>query len=67
MPRHSPEVVRQWRAPWPTLPMVSALAFATWRVLLSSGPQWFATTDNPCFFFEAYGLASPDAEFVFPL
>ncbi len=38
-----------------------------WRILRSGGPQYFITTDNPGFFFRAYGLKNPNSEFVVPL
>lgn len=39
----------------------------SWRLLEARGPRFFMTTDNPMFFFEGYGLGSPQSEFVFPL
>ena len=41
----------------------------TWRVLVSSGLQYFITTDNPAFFFrqEGYGLGNELSELSFPL
>ena len=47
--------------------MLRALFGMTWRVLVASGPQYFATTDNPVFFFRAYGLAREDSELSFSL
>ena len=47
--------------------MVRALFGMTWRVLVSAGPQYFVTTDNPAFFFRAYGLAREESELTFPL
>ena len=61
------EVLEFIREPWPSEGMLDALYRMTWLVLISSGPQYFITTDNPAFFFEAYGLATPKAEFSFPL
>jgi Protein of unknown function (DUF4238) len=39
----------------------------TWRILVSSGPQFFITTDNPAFFFEGLGLGNAESELTFPL
>jgi hypothetical protein len=39
----------------------------TWRILVSSGPQFFISTDNPAFFFEGLGLANVESELTFPL
>lgn len=38
-----------------------------WRVLISSGPQYFITTDNPAFIFNAYGLGKDKSELCLPL
>jgi hypothetical protein len=55
------------REPWPSEGMLRALFGMTWRILVTSGPQFFATTDNPVFFFRAFGLATKRAEITFPL
>jgi len=62
-----PEVLEQIREPWPSEGMLGALFGMTWRILVSRGPQFFITTDNPAFFFRAYGLAGEEAELAFPL
>lgn len=62
-----PEVLEQIREPWPSEGMLRALFGMTWRVLVSSGPQYFVTTDNPAFFFRAYGLATEESELSFPI
>ncbi len=61
------EVLQQIREPWPSEGMLQALSGMTWRVLVSSGPQYFITTDNPVFFFKDYGLRCKESEFCFPL
>jgi hypothetical protein len=53
--------------PRPSLLIVERLAAMTWRVLLSQGPQYFITSDNPAFFFRGLGLDHQEAEFSFPL
>jgi hypothetical protein len=62
-----PTVLEQIRDPWPNEEMLRALFGMTWRVLVSSGPQYFVTTDNPAFFFRSYGLAKKESEVSFPL
>jgi len=62
-----PEVLEQIREPWPSEEMLRALFGMTWRVLISDGPQYFVTTDNPAFFFRGYGLARAESELSFPL
>ncbi len=61
------EIIQQVREPWASPDMLDAIYRMTWRVLISVGPQYFITTDNPGFFFGAYGLATPKAELCFPL
>lgn len=62
-----PAVLERIREPWPSEGMLRALFGMTWRVLVSAGPLYFLTTDNPAFFFRAYGLAQQKAELSFPL
>jgi len=38
-----------------------------WRFLLSNGPRYFVASDNPAYFFSAFGLSTDRAELVFPL
>ncbi len=62
-----PEIDKQVREPWPNEGMLDAIYQMTWRILISSGPQYFITSDNPAFFFSAYGLGTPNSELTFPL
>jgi len=61
------EVSDQIDSPWPTVRMIESVASMTWRVAFTRGPQFFITSDNPAFFFEAYGTGNPDSEIAFPL
>jgi hypothetical protein len=61
------EVLDIIREPWPSEELVRVLLQMTWRVLISAGPQYFITTDNPAFIFKAYGLAKDKSELCFPL
>lgn len=61
------EIIEQVREPWPSEAMLDAIYRMTWRVLISRGPTYFITCDNPAFFFGAYGLGTADAELSFPL
>jgi len=65
--RPPPEVQEIIREPWPSERILRALFGMTWRILESSGPQYFITTDNPAFFFEAFGLGREESELCFPL
>ena len=62
-------VVRTIEDPIPGERIVAALHEMTWRVLVSSGPQLFITTDNPAFFFrwEGFGLGNTQSELSIPL
>lgn len=62
-----PEIIRQLRAPWPSEPIVGLILAMTWRFVSTEGPTYFITSDNPAFFFECYGLGSPESELTFPL
>ncbi len=63
----SPELDTQIREPWPSERILDTIHRMTWRVLVSSGPLYFITSDNPAFFFGAYGIGTPKAELTFPL
>jgi len=62
-----PAVADQIRQPWPYRRMVTAINYMAWRILESSGSQYFITSDNPVFFSTGYGLARPESELCFPL
>jgi hypothetical protein len=61
------EVVKHIREPWPTARVVELIKNMTWRVLRTSGPNFYMTSDNPAFFFGPYGLEHAEAEVCFPL
>jgi hypothetical protein len=67
--RRSPpvEVVRQVRAPWPTPEMIDIIRRMYWRVLRTSGPNFYITCDNPAFFLTTLGLKDPEAEVCLPV
>ena len=62
-----PEVLAQIRSPWPSENVVNAILALTWRVLRSSGPNYFITTDNPAFFASQHGLGTQRSRLLFPL
>jgi hypothetical protein len=61
------EVIAQIRAPWPTHRMLQAIYDMDWRILTAHGPSFYATSDNPVFFFRGYGIGRPESELTFPL
>ena len=60
-------VLDQANEPWPSERVVHTVFSMSWRILESTGPQYFITSDNPAFFFEGFGLANEKAELTFPL
>lgn len=61
------EVVDRIRSPWPSENVLALVAAMTWRIVSAGGTGFFLTSDNPAYFFEAYGLGSPESELTFPL
>jgi hypothetical protein len=62
-----PKVEAMLREPWPYPRMADAIEDMAWRVLESSGPCYFITSDNPVFFHRDLGLGLPESELCFPL
>ena len=62
-----PAVVEQIHSPWPRWQYVDLVFSMMWRVVVTDSANRFLTSDNPAFFFEAYGLGRPEAEITFPL
>jgi len=60
-------IIEQIRTPWPSQQMIDLIYAMAWRVVETSGPSLFLTSDNPAFFFGAYGLGSEESEITFPL
>jgi len=55
--------------PFPSEIIVGTLFSMTWRIIKTSGPQFFLTTDDPAFFFfrQGMGLGNPRCQFALPL
>lgn len=62
-----PKVVAQMREPSPYKSMIVAIHDMVWRVLESSGPCYFITSDTPVFLHTDLGLGLPESEVCFPL
>jgi hypothetical protein len=62
-----PEVLANIASPWPNAAVLTAVRDMPWRIATTSGPSFFLTSDNPAYFFEAFGVASVDSELTFPL
>jgi hypothetical protein len=61
------DVVEMVETPWPSGRWLAAIFSMEWRFLLTGGPRYFITSDNPAYFFSAFGLATEKTELVFPL
>ena len=55
------------RTPWPSQNMVMAIFTMNWLVIKAPPTSFFITSDNPAVFNEAAGLATDQAELMFPL
>ncbi len=61
------EIVNQIRTPLPKEKILSLISKMTWRIIRPESDVLFITSDNPAFFFEAYGLGNLESELTFPL
>lgn len=63
------EVTEAINCPIPSETIVDTLFGMSWRVVESTGPQFFITSDNPAFYFrgEGYGLGNEQSEVTMPL
>lgn len=60
-------VTEEIKRPWATKEMLDAIHRMAWRVIHTTGPQKFITSDHPVFFSEGCGLAGKEGELSFPL
>jgi AraC-like DNA-binding protein len=61
------KIIEMIRTPWPTLKEMACLSTMTWQIVSSESDEFFVTSDNPAYFFEAYGLGNPQSELTFAL
>jgi Protein of unknown function (DUF4238) len=63
------EAIEKMNDPFPSVAIVEALLSMTWRIVETSGPQLFLTSDNPAVYFraEGYGLGGKETEIVMPI
>jgi hypothetical protein len=59
-------IIDQIRLPWATQEMIDLIGVMSWYVV-SSKEDRFITSDNPAYFFEAYGIGTPKSELTFPI
>ena len=59
-------IVNQIRLPWATQQMIDLICAMTWRIV-SAKEDYFITSDNPAYFFEAYGIGTQKSEITFPI
>jgi Protein of unknown function (DUF4238) len=63
------EAIEKMNDPFPSITIVNALLSMTWRIVETTGPQLFLTSDNPAVYirYEGYGLGGKEAEIVMPI
>lgn len=63
------EILDQIDCPFPSAFWVHLFLDMSWHVLVTGGPQFFITSDNPVFWkwAEGHGLGQPHSEFALPL
>ncbi len=63
------EAIEKMNDPFPSGTIVAALLSMTWRIVESTGPQLFLTSDNPSVYirYEGYGLGGKESEIVMPI
>jgi hypothetical protein len=63
-----PDVLRQISDPWISRGMLAAIDRMVWRFVPRHGSaSQFITSDNPAYYFEAYGVGTEHAELAFPI
>jgi Protein of unknown function (DUF4238) len=63
-----PENVRERiHSPWASDAIIGAIRQMTWRLTPAARGTFFLTSDNPAYFFEAFGVGSERAELTFPI
>ena len=50
-------VLDRIREPWPSVNLVRVVYSMRWRILITAGPQRYATSDNPASFFRGFGAS----------
>ena len=52
-------IVKQIRQPWASEQIIGLVCAMSWRIAHSARSDFFLTSDNPAYFFEAYGIGKP--------
>jgi hypothetical protein len=59
-------IIDQVHLPWANQQMIDLIGAMSWYIV-SSKEDYFITSDNPAYFFEAYGIGTPKSELTFPI
>lgn len=63
-----PETQQEIENPWPSTENLNAIHGMVWRFVTPARTDLqFITSDNPAFFFDFYGVGTPDSELTFPV
>jgi hypothetical protein len=61
------DFVQQLRTPWASTRVVAVLLKMTWRLVPAPTGVFYITSDTPLFYFESWGVGTPNAEITFPI
>jgi hypothetical protein len=61
------DVIEEIEKPWPSQEMVDAVHRMAWRFVIAPRSDDYLTSDNPAFYFDAYGVGSAESELTFPI
>jgi hypothetical protein len=61
------DVKDQIDSPWPSEQILAAIHSMCWRIVLVPSESPLITSDNPAFYFSAFGIGSPESELTFPI
>lgn len=53
--------------PWPSEQVLKGIHSMCWRLVTVPADAPLITSDNPAFYFSAYGIGSPESEMTFPI
>lgn len=61
------QMAEQIESPWPTKKVLEGVHSMCWRLVTVPDDSPLITSDNPAFYFSAYGIGSAESELTFPI